>query len=96
MLVPARSPSGRRALASALSPIARMTRSSRGPDYRCTRRNLLAGQFSHAAPGARHYGNRWGLWQHKFAGVRTRSFAELSASYSCVPNPADDLDPVSG
>jgi hypothetical protein len=32
MLVPAWSPSGRCALASALSPIARMTRSSRGPD----------------------------------------------------------------
>jgi hypothetical protein len=32
MLVPAWSPSGRRALASAASPIARATRSSRGPD----------------------------------------------------------------
>jgi hypothetical protein len=72
MLVPAWSPSGRRALASALSPIARMTRSSTDPDIATLPRNLLAGQFSHAAPVSRHYGKRWGLWQHKFAGLRTR------------------------
>ena len=76
MLVPTWSPSGRRVFGvSAISNREDDAFINRSP-HRNTPRNLLAEQFSHAAPVSRHDGNGWGLWQHKFTGVRTRSFAD--------------------
>ena len=79
MLVPAWSPSGRCAFGVSAIPNRKDDAFINRSRHRYTPRNLPAGQIRQPAPGSRHYGNRWGLWQHKFAGVRTRSFAELSA-----------------
>jgi len=78
MFVPAWSPSGRCAFASALSPIARMTRSPTDPHIATLPATCRPGSSVKRPPGSRHHGNRLGLWQHKFAGLRTRSFCRIA------------------
>src|SRR5665213_1213914 len=91
MLVPAWSPSGRCASASARSPIARMTHSSTDPDIATLPRTLLAGHFSQPAARSRHYGNRWGLWQHKPPAERDH-LPRSGSSVRARPWTSGDLD----
>jgi hypothetical protein len=78
MLVPAWSPSGRYALASAPSAIARMTLSSTDPRHRCTRPTCWPGSSVTRPPG-RATSATGGV----FGGTSSRACARLPRAFGC-------------